>query len=406
MMFSKKIYHWNAVNVMQNGLFQRGLIVDKLEFGWVVDFGVAGQQPEVIPYSQQIFLDNNISAAACGSQDPSDRRRILLKLSAKLAWTWYECTVSPNSAHRNDYALVEVFHKNERIVTVARANRLHSLSHTGILLGKDDIVKDGFPVHPSFAPHSSEVINKWRAYFRRTHPVGIIYNHITFLMPRDMALDCDKIITMLKRVKPQALIHKKEEYDMPDIDWSLFDSDEFHSLYDRQSRTGELWELWQQKLSYLTKKTELDKKRYPSINEISLNVLTDIMTLLDGRHQATARSVCSAWNTAAVSADCAKSVTVNYSRCIRPRNPYMFMSLLCHCITPATQYVLFTGHDILSSLPLLSDLRTFKPMPRTFVFSNTTLRCSLPFEGTVVDAHEKTLDKLRTSLAQNYGAVF
>ncbi|XP_055347984.1 uncharacterized protein LOC129595095 [Paramacrobiotus metropolitanus] len=409
-MFSKKVCHWNAVNVMRNGLLQRGLIVDKLDLGWVVDFDIFGQKPEVIPYSSyNIFLDkmrtpasqdNTDCTVLCGSHDIYQHPQVLLKLATNQPWTWYECNVSSGSSNRNYFALVEVIYGNERIVTVVRANRLRGHPHIGRLLRKNDILKEELPVPPDSVALSSTAVKFWKVNFPRTHPVQILDNQITFLQPRfDKGLDQNKVAEILKRGEIESRITRQED-EIDRSDFALFDMDEFNSIYDPHSPTESLL---QQMQSYIRKKSELPcTESYPSLNDLSLDVLVDIISVLDGGHQAVVRSVCTAWNSVVLSTKCTKTVIIQYSRWVdnNKQNPYELMSLLCHCITSATQYVIFATEDIFFPLPLLADLRTFKEMPLTFVFANTTVRSGMFCEETIADGHVDLLNKIRTSFSQ------
>ncbi|XP_055355169.1 uncharacterized protein LOC129600653 isoform X2 [Paramacrobiotus metropolitanus] len=166
-MFARKVYHRNSVNVERDGTVQRGLIVDKTDQGWLIDFDVYKKDPELFPYSgQNIFLDDDAKphTIRCATQcwheeyDLADKMYVLLKLSLNTPWTWYKCIMLGDKCMQRHYGIAEVLVDGERSAHIVHEHRVRALygdQPFGRSLKESDLSAERFPFLPGMVPGSN-----------------------------------------------------------------------------------------------------------------------------------------------------------------------------------------------------------------------------------------------------------
>ncbi|XP_055330500.1 uncharacterized protein LOC129582899 [Paramacrobiotus metropolitanus] len=393
-MFSRKVYQWNAVDVEQDGLLPRGLIVDKLEEGWVVDFDLADNSLQTIPYGSHIYLNDKANtqwapedALASSQGTLSYSPYVLLKLSSSQPWTWYSCKLSPRSSHQYPYyALVEVWHEDERIVAVVKEERVRREPRARNVMEEMGILKATIPAPKNIPALTPTIVELWKSKFPGTHPVAIVDNCVTFLWRGNGKFPGEnEVAAVLQRATTKTQKRSPSERKTAKSPSHRYKKKRFQSDF---QNTPSLSDAEGAGCSALD-------DGCASLNDLPLDVLSEIFSVLDGRHKALARSVCAGWNSVVQSADCSQTVIINVDP-YAAFGEYTCILWLCNCITSATKYGLFVGVDMRAVPPLLSDLRTFKELPDVFVFSDAALLSNNDrFDGFVTE-----LEKVRTSLSQ------
>ncbi|XP_055334904.1 uncharacterized protein LOC129585971 [Paramacrobiotus metropolitanus] len=334
-MFAKSMHRWNAVNVVgTDQVIRRGLVVDKEELGLVVDFGIRGKSPEVIPF-RSVYRSNEPTSD--DSDQPTDIGGtvwVLLKLSPKHPWTWYQ---SKHLAGINKgFILAEITIGPDVVVDTVLCSRTCTNPIAGNSVRSNVFLKERVPV-PHGCAFSPALENSWNKRFRRTYPIGIADEYFQFLIlrsdkePDDIAIEAilregipTGIQAPVETVQPRGI---KRPHDG-------ISDDETPSVVEECS-----------------------------LKDIPVDVLGIVFSFMSAKQQTRVGRVCRAWNSALLSAECARllKINLNYYEGTHYDN-YLLASSFYHCMKPSTHYLVLVGkkcYELRGAMRLLKELYAF-----------------------------------------------
>ncbi|XP_055357482.1 uncharacterized protein LOC129602483 [Paramacrobiotus metropolitanus] len=336
------VYQWNAVDVQNaDGLLERGLVINTVHRGLLVDFGVSDRRSQFVEFKKALLCLSADERCLTASQNfawesnaaSQTSCHVLARTAADRPWTWYPAVFLLHRVFWNKYAYIQIHMGDEVVWKFVRAQvvRLAHRDSTVRRTAPADFVVRACtlpreylterPVAPALWSLWEEGLMSQRVY--KAYPIGVVNESLLYLQDR-----CRLQSSFVKKVLPisKDLLHELNERAKAEMAKRL------------QTGWNNIDGQWVPPRICAPLRTIPAQKSRQLAASCPPELLREILSCLSTNVRPFYRRVSPLWNEIIQQADCSRYLTLDFGSA-GPSATYTAGVCIIQCLTAATRMI-------------------------------------------------------------------